>query len=253
MITIAFTRPARRLKNSIKIAEGAGFNVISATSLDIVHGKNDDYKKIEKNLSEKKYKFAIFSSATAVEECFVEWNNRFPKMFSNINIVAIGPKTASALTNIGLNVFSIPSEYTSSGLVKHMYQNNKCNVLLVHSDHGSPLLNNELKAMGFTIDELIAYRLKKHKGDLDEIRNAILSEKVDVFAFTSRMSVESFVDSIEIPIKEIFKKVKVACIGAPTADKLKEYGIRVDIIPKNATFPHLIDATLEYFNSKVIR
>lgn len=250
MITFAFTRPARRLKNSIKIAEDAGFNVIAAPSLDIVHGKTDDYKRIEKNLSKKKYKFAIFSSATAVEECFVEWNNKFPEMFSDINIVAIGPKTASAIMDIGLSVFSIPSEYTSSGLVKHMCQTSKCNVLLVHSDHGSPLLDNELKALGFTIDELIAYRLEKHKGDLDEIRDAILSEKVDVFAFTSRMSVESFVDSIKIPIKEILKKVKVACIGEPTADKLKEYGIEVDIVPKNATFSNLIDAILEYFNSK---
>ncbi|MCQ2052871.1 MAG: uroporphyrinogen-III synthase [archaeon] len=250
MITLVFTRPARRLKNSIKIAENAGFNVIAAPSLDIVHGEIDDYKRIEKNLSDKKYKFAIFSSATAVEECSVEWNNRFSEIFSDVNIVAIGPKTASTLADMGLNVFSIPSEYTSSGLVNHMCQHNKCGVLIVHSDHGSPLLDSKLKMLGFATDELVAYRLKKHEGDLDEIRDAILSEKVDVFAFTSRMSVESFADSIKIPIKKILEKVKVACIGTPTADKLKEYGVKVDIVPESATFSHLIDAILEHFNSK---
>ena len=39
MTTLAFTRPLRRLDESIVIAREYGFDVIAAPSLDIVHGK----------------------------------------------------------------------------------------------------------------------------------------------------------------------------------------------------------------------
>jgi len=82
---------------------------------------------------------------------------------------------------------------------------------------------------------------------LDEMRSAILADKVDAIAFTSRMSVESFLDSIGLEKEVIFKKAKAAAIGPPTKEKLEEEGITVDIIPQNATFRDLLQTIKDRF------
>ncbi|MCQ2055877.1 MAG: uroporphyrinogen-III synthase [archaeon] len=250
MITLVFTRPSRRLKESIEQAKKANFNVIAAPSLDVIHGKKDQYFEIERKLVDGSYQVAIFSSPTAVEECFTEWGNKFTSLFSGMDVVAIGPKTRLSLLSNGIETSSMPSDYTSSGLVSHMRQYESKKVLIVHSDKGSPVLKNGLIDLGFSVDELIAYSLKKHEGDIDNIRKAVVSGVVDVFAFTSKMSVESFVDAMEMPLEQIFTNAVVAAIGEPTKIELESRGIHVDIVPKKAVFGELLESITGYFSRK---
>ena len=145
----------------------------------------------------------------------------------------------------------MPSEYTSSGLVEHLKDDaDGRGVLIVHSDRGSDILKEGLVSSGFEVDELIAYTLEKHDGGLDRMREMVKEDRIDVFAFTSRMSVESFLDSIGISNEEIFRRAKVAAIGQPTKERLEEEGIQVDILPENATFSELLQTIKEYFNGE---
>ena len=80
------------------------------------------------------------------------------------------------------------------------------------------------------------------------MRSAILGDKVDVIAFTSRMSMESFLDSIGLDKGTIFRKAKAAAIGPPTKERLEEEGIRTDIMPKDATFRDLLQVIKDYFS-----
>ncbi len=249
MTTIAFTRPLRRLAESVEIAKGYGFDVMAAPSLDIVHGDARSYDEIRKKLKEKVFSTVIFSSATAAEECLSEWGDELSSIFSDTEVISIGPGTAKALGRIGVDTSSIPAEYTSFGLVEHLSGNRDGRkVLIVHSDRGSTVLKDGLESSGFDVEELIAYTLEKHEGGLEEIRSAILDDKVDVIAFTSRMSVESFLDSIGLEKEIIFRKAKAAAIGPPTKERLEEEGIRADMMPKDATFKDLLQVIRDYFN-----
>jgi len=249
LTTLAFTRPLRRLAESVEIAKGYGFDVIAAPSLDIVHGDADSYNEIKKKLKEKVFSTAIFSSATAAEECLSEWGDELPSLFADTEVISIGPGTAKALDKMGVETSSMPSEYTSSGLVEHLSgKKDGRKVLIVHSDRGSAVLRDGLESSGFCVEELIAYTLEKHEGGLDEMRSAILGDKVDVIAFTSRMSVESFLDSIGLDKEMIFRKAKAAAIGPPTKERLEEEGIRADIMPKDATFRDLLQVIKDYFS-----
>ena len=62
MTTLAFTRPLRRLDESVVIAREYGFDVIAAPSLDIVHGRSEDYSDIKKKLKDRAFSTVIFSS-----------------------------------------------------------------------------------------------------------------------------------------------------------------------------------------------
>ena len=248
MTTLAFTRPLRRLDESVVIAKEYGFDVIAAPSLDIVHGRSEDYSDIKKKLKDGAFSTVIFSSATAAEECKNEWGDDLSTLFKGTEVISIGPGTSRALDNMGVKTSSMPSEYTSSGLVEHLNHNRDGReVLIVHSDRGSSVLKDGLESSGFIVEELIAYTLEKHEGGLDEMRSAILADRVDVIAFTSRMSVESFLDSIGLEKEVIFKKAKAAAIGPPTKERLEEEGIRVDMIPQNATFRDLLQTIKDTF------
>lgn len=251
MTTLAFTRPQRRLDDSVEEAKRMGFDVIAAPSLDIVHGGKDGYDRAKLRLSKGDFRTVIFSSATAAEECHTEWGDGMKGLFEGIEVIAIGPGTSRKLGSFGIEVSSMPSEYTSSGLVEHLkdYADGR-GVLIVHSDRGSDILKEGLVSSGFEVDELIAYTLEKHDGGLDRMREMVKEDRIDVFAFTSRMSVESFLDSIGLSNEEIFRRAKVAAIGQPTKERLEEEGIQVDILPENATFSELLQTIKEYFNGE---
>ena len=97
-----------------------GFRVLAAPSLDIVHGDADDYGRVEKDLLSKRFSTAIFSSATAAEECSAQWGDRFPGLFEGVEIIAIGPGTSGSLKSYGLEVTSLPARFDSQGLVDHI-------------------------------------------------------------------------------------------------------------------------------------
>ena len=65
MTVLGFTRPNKRLKDSVKEAEDLGFQVMAAPSLDIQSGDDAEFDRLEANLG--KDVPVIFGSATAVE------------------------------------------------------------------------------------------------------------------------------------------------------------------------------------------
>ena len=102
MITLAFTRPIRRLYESVEKAKSYGFNVVAGPSLDIVHGDKSSYARVKGGLSNNAFRTAIFSSATAVEECREEWGDDLPCLFRGMEVIAIGPGTSKRLEAMGI-------------------------------------------------------------------------------------------------------------------------------------------------------
>lgn len=243
MTTIAFTRPERRLKESIELAEEMGFNVLAAPSLDIHHGNVSDFITARNKLENGDFGIVIFSSVTAAEECVKEWENDIVTVLSGTRVIPIGSSTESYLNSIGIVTDPTPSEFSSSGLVEHIVNGyERGNVLIIHSDHGSRVLDEGLLAAGMNVDELIAYTLTKNTNS-PEIRRIISEGKsgnVDVFAFTSPMSVTAFAEAADGDIAAVTKESKIAAIGDPTASQLRSYGLSVDIVPDKATFEQLL-------------
>ncbi|AIZ56587.1 uroporphyrinogen-III synthase [Candidatus Methanoplasma termitum] len=243
MTVIAFTRPERRLKESIKAAEAAGFTVMAAPSLEIIPCSIQDMEQLFRTISENDV--VVFTSPTSAEEC--GRSPIFKDSMRDAHILSIGPGTAKALERLGVATDTMPSEYSSEGIVEHLHGSVKGKkIILIRSDHGSRVLDEGLRAMGAEVVDFIAYSLKpvdpKH---LNKILDAGRLGKVDVFAFTSPLSASSFVEAAEkrgIDAKDMFKRSKVAAIGKPTTDMLASLGIWADIVPVKATFEEMIAA-----------
>ena len=247
MITLAFTRPARRLAESVTMAESMGFRVIAAPSLEILPGDENDFRSIRDQIREGSFDMSIVSSVTAAEECLNAWGDEFPSLLNSTEVIPIGRSTADYLERRGVRIDSVPSEYSSIGILDLILgRPEKKNIVLIHSDHGSDVLEIGLRKSGSNVTELIAYRLEK-KGPCTEFLDVVEEMKmgnVDVFAFTSPMSAESFVEtlvSLNCDPAEIFKGIRIAAIGKPTASMLSSKNLRTDIMPDRSTFRCLLE------------
>ena len=187
----------------------------------------------------------IFTSATAAEEC--GRSHLFQRSMKDARIISIGSGTAAALEHLGVAAGEIPSEYSSEGIVEHLRGSVAGKrVIVIRSDHGSQVLSQGLTPMGADVIEFAAYSLKPaDPRGLEEMLDAGRLGRIDVFAFTSPLTVRSFVDAAEnkaIDLEGMFGKATVAAIGVPTADMLTSLGINVDVMPESATFEEMLFA-----------
>jgi len=252
MITIAFTRPERRLYGSIAEAEGMGFRVFAAPSLEIISGKQEDFRKAKEELSKGHIDMCIFSSVAAAEECIGAWGKDISELLRYLEIISIGPGTAEFLKNNEIRADSIPEVYSSQGLVDHLSEHSKGKrILVIHSDKGSDVLSKGLESNGADVAELIAYTLEKApvSESLRKIMEESIDGNVDFLAFTSPMSAESFFETAET---EGYKKDRIAnntiiaAIGEPTASKLRSLDLKVSIVPEDSTFRSLLETIKNY-------
>lgn len=253
MITVAFTRPADKIAESVKLAESLGMEAVAAPSLEILDGEESEYKNAELALSSGKVEIAVFGSGTAVEKCIAVFGTeKFKTLFEGKTLVAIGPYTSMMLKKIGgLDHDIMPvDDYSSYGIVKAL--NGKVDgkgVMLVRSDSGSDVLKQGLLDDGADIIEFASYRLKKvgMTDDLAILMDGFEDGSIDAVGFTSPMSADSFFSLLnkrfgEAESKEILSKRKVAAIGRPTAMKLTSLGRAPDIVPEKTTFEDMLKA-----------
>ena len=222
---------------------------MAAPSLEIMPRSISDTEQLLRTI--RRGDVVVFTSATAAEEC--GRSPLFRDSVAGAHVVSIGPGTAEALEHLGVATDSMPEEYSSEGIVGHLRGSVKGKkVILIRSDRGSRVLDQGLAAAGAEVVDFAAYSLKPaDPGYLKEILDAGNMGKIDVFAFTSPLSAQSFAEAAEsraIKTADMLGKVKVAAIGRPTIDMLTSLGIKVDIIPERATFEDMIAAIKRSFS-----
>lgn len=258
MTTVAFTRPADRIADSVKAAEDMGLVAIAAPSLEVMDGHQEDYDDAERLLSSRKVDYTIFGSGTAVDKCVERFGrDGFIRLFTGSIIVAIGPNTAAVLRRSGgIEPKIMPiNDHSSYGLVNSLGKDvNGKTVMLVRSDSGSDVLLDGLKDNGANVVEFAAYRLKEvgMTDDLMRIMDGLEDGSIDVMAFTSPMSAESFIGLLDqryghSKAAMMMDKVKVAAIGRPTSLRLQSLGRVPDIIPEKTTFLDMLQAVKDYY------
>jgi len=165
-------------------------------------------------------------------------------------LACIGPKTAAAARDAGWTVDLVPEEYSSAGLVAALDGDvGGKRVEVARSDHGSDTLLDGLVDAGAAVTETVLYRLVRPEGAGQSTVMAAGGE-VDAACFTSSLTVENFLEAAadrgvrEEAIAGLNRAV-VGAIGEPTRETAAEYGIRVDVVPENATFGALATAVVE--------
>ncbi|MEI7622047.1 MAG: uroporphyrinogen-III C-methyltransferase [Actinomycetes bacterium] len=162
---------------------------------------------------------------------------------AGVKLAAIGPGTAEALAENNLVADLVPERFIAESLLEAFplpHGSEKGRVLLARAAVARDVLPDGLRAMGWHVDVVDAYRtipVQPSDDERERVRGA------DIITFTSSSTVENWIASFGIDtIPE-----HVACIGPITADTARRAGLRVDVIADVHTIDGLIDAIVEKF------
>lgn len=178
--------------------------------------------------------------------------NRFLTSMRNVEVVVIGDRSAETARWNGLKVSSISPEASTRSLIGHINELPfRGNIALLRSDRGSQVLPIALREAGWTVTEVPVYSLQlKRSEDMEILLDRLERKEISTLAFATPSHADAFFfnlnDRYDGPeAMDILDGVKIAVLSQDTEEKLGEYGVRVDIVPKRATAEIMIRDIVE--------
>lgn len=193
-----------------------------------------------------RYEWVIFTSLNAVRairERFQEYGLD-ARSLSGIRVAAIGEDTVEALVAMGVRPDLIPEEeQTTMSLLEEWPEFDSINdpinrIFLPRADIATDTLVAGLTALGWEVEDVTAFRTVRAAPPAVETREAIKSGGFDAVVFTSSSTVRNLVGIAGKPHPTTI----IACIGPATAKTAQEHGLRVDVLPEDASIAALSNA-----------
>jgi uroporphyrinogen-III synthase len=244
------------LDSSVALLRSHGFDVIAAPMIELRDNRDSNFDGFVERVLACESDIVIFTSANGIAFMLqkIDDPERFVHALNRTSVVAIGSKTKRALETRGINVSLMPDSYSSKGIAELLRGTEGKTVEVVRSTHGDPALITELEGSGdgVGVHETAVYKLVlPDDGRQQRMIEDALAGRIDVFAFTSAMTVHNFMTvarsmGAEVGIVDVLCERVVAAIGDPTADVLSGYGVSVDVMPEKFTFRDMIDALQEH-------
>ena len=200
------------------------------------------------------YQWIVFTSANGVRFFFKRFKERRePSWPSALVSLAIGPATANALADEGVQVNITASDSRAEGAFEAIarYSGGVERVaglkfLIPRARVARDFLPGELRNAGAVVDVVEAYRTIRPEGSGDEINALLRDGKIDAITFTSSSTVSNFAALIGAPdLSQALSNVVVACIGPVTATTAREHGLNEVVVPAEFSGVALAEALAE--------
>lgn len=194
-----------------------------------------------------RYDWAVLTSVNGVRRVLetLEEAGRMPaEAFRGVRTAAIGPSTADALREAGVEVEVVPDEYRAEGLLEAVAEAARLDgarVLLARAEEAREVLPRELEEAGARVDEVTAYRTEVANPDADDLAARLRAGEIDWLTFTASSTVRNFVRLVGAERGS----ARVAAIGPITAGTARELGLDPDVVAEEYTIPGLVRALVE--------
>lgn len=205
--------------------------------------------------------YSVFMSSKAVTLLFdtAKKISKFEKLqlaVANTIVIAVGPKTKTALENQGIKVAYMPNIYSSVGvgeLFTKLHAVGK-KVIVPRSGASTPFLKELLEKIGINVNEIHLYDVCAFRDTTqwNEFRELFSQNKVDGIVFTSASSVRAFFEIMskdydENSMLNNLEKLPVVAIGPFTSDELKKFNVK-NIVSQVHTVPGAFDTIKSIFS-----
>ncbi|QGY40050.1 uroporphyrinogen-III C-methyltransferase [Pseudodesulfovibrio cashew] len=244
---VVVTRAREQASGLVNTLKGLGacvheFPTISVEPLD-------DYEEVETAIMQlARYQWVVFTSVNGVKFFWQQLAQigLDSRIFAGMQIAAIGPATADALREKGINPDFIPEKYVAEhvveGLLKLGIQGQ--DVLIPRAKVAREVLPQELKKAGCSVTVLPVYETRLVQSSGDEIEAALDQGKINYVTFTSSSTVENFFELVNPDVFRQYPEVKIASIGPVTTETVKRFGFTPAIEPEEYTIPGLVEGLL---------
>lgn len=184
--------------------------------------------------------YSVFMSSKAVKLLFdtarkVSKFEQLQLAVANTMVIAVGPKTKTALENEGIKVAHVPNTFSSVGVGELFTQLHAVGkkVIVPRSGASTPFLKELLNKIGTDVKEIHLYDVCAFRDTTqwNEFREIFSQNKIDGIVFTSASSVRAFFDIMskdydENSLIEKLQRSLIVAIGPFTADELKNFKLR---------------------------
>lgn len=153
-------------------------------------------------------------------------------------VAAVGPATAEALRQVGVEPDFVPEEYAAENIATGLGEVRGVRVLLAQSDIGDSGLADALRARGALVKVFHPYRTREVS--LSQVEIGLL-QGADAILLLSGSAARSLAAAGGAG------DALVACIGPKTAAVVSELGLVVGLVADEATADGIIRALVAYF------
>ncbi|MCL4536198.1 MAG: uroporphyrinogen-III C-methyltransferase [Nitrospirae bacterium] len=219
----------------------------------------ESYKELDESIDKvETYNWIIFTSANGFKYFMQRLldKNKDLRDLRGIKICAIGTKTAEAIRNYGIKVDLIPEEFNAEGLIETFIKGQGSRVkgqelkgikiLLPRAEVAREVFPQKVRELGGEIDTPAAYRAIKPEKHGKRLKRFLKEGRISVATFTSAATFNNFVDIMGDDAIEILKDVTIAVIGPVTAKAIEKAGLKVSIMPKEATIKAMVDEIIQW-------
>jgi uroporphyrinogen-III synthase len=241
--TIAITRSEEDSEEFIELVSKENARPIPLPTIQLVSKGDKIVDEFLESIQQYNPDFLVFMSSKAVKLLFdtAKNNSKYEVLqlaVANTIVIAVGPKTKTALENEGIKVAYVPKRYSSVGVGEVLTRLNAVGkkVLVPRSGASTAFLRNLLEKIGLSVKEIYLYDVRSSDDvtSWKEFSELFSQNKIDGIVFTSASSVRAFFDILkknydEKTLLNNLEKTKVVSIGPFTAEELLKFNVKNSI------------------------
>jgi len=245
---VMVTRARHQAKEMIGKIEALGGKAFAFPLLKTV--PVEDTGKLDQAIGQlDRFDWVIFTSVNGVRFFWqrLQQLGRDREAFAG-RVAAVGPKTAAAIREYGLEVEPLPSDYVAEGLLESLREKLQQGqrVLLPRADIARKQLPQDLRQLGLEVTEVDVYHTVIDAEQAPLAAEALKRGEIDAILFTSSSTVNHFVQAMSgTGALETLDRVKVACIGPITAQTARQQGLPVHVVAETYTVDGLLEALIK--------
>jgi len=203
------------------------------------------------------YNWLIFTSANGFRHFIQRFLDKDCDVrdMKGIKICAIGTKTAEAVRKYGIKVDMVPEEFNAEGLVKAFSSQQSAvslkniKILLPRAEIARDVFPEKVKELGGEIDMPVAYRTVIPEKHGKRLKRFLKEGRISIATFTSGATFKNFMHMMGDDSKDFLKEIPIAAIGPVTAKTIEKAGLKVTIMPKEATIKAMVDEIIRWVAS----
>jgi uroporphyrinogen III methyltransferase/synthase len=256
--TIVITRARAQSAEFVAALEQLGAHVLSCPTIEIV--EPESFSMLDEAIENLYgYDWLIFTSTNGVDYFLKRFETLGHDVseLDELRVCAIGEATAVRLREARIHVDVIPAQFKAEGayIAIEDYLGGRSALdrlvfLIPRAAVARDYLPKALEEAGARVDAVPAYRtVRPESSERRHVEAMLAGGGVDCIAFTSASTVINFAQLFDTTdLSRLLEDVAVACIGDVTAGTASEYGLTVNILPREHTIPALTQAITNYYS-----
>jgi len=240
---VVVTRTRRQAGGLTRRLARLGADVLEIPTIRTVPVKLDETQRGKLADLSNYFDWLVFTSPNAVDLFFAEYftiQSDLRKL-GPVKIAAVGPATAAHLDELHLHVDLQPEVYTAEKLAEAFSKGGiaGARVCLPHGRLADPLLADQLRENGATVEEWVVYDTESEPEDVTGARARYLKEGAHWITFTSSSTVENW-HALMLQPAAGAPLPKAVSLGPVTSATLRKLGYEIAAESPASTIDSLI-------------